>query len=114
MNWYTPSLLALLSLTGCGSTSAEVVELQSTWERRITAAVPIGTRLADAKLWLQAQGAKPYPGRAVSDGNDPIYALGTLRAREWYCDNWVVLVTVRTSPDGRVSRYDFSSSGLCL
>jgi hypothetical protein len=107
------SVLALLALGACSS-SAEIAQAQSAWEKKISAAVPVGTPLADAKRWLESQGAKPYSGRAVSDKDDSLYALETIRAREWYCDSWVILVTLRSSSDGRVSRYDITNSGSCL
>ena len=100
-------------LVACSS-SAQLAEVQNAWRGKLTAAVPVGSSLVDAERWLDSQGAKPYPGRAVSDKNDPLYVIATIKAREWYCESWVVLVTLRSSPDGRISRYDFTNSGVCL
>src|SRR4051812_46097738 len=102
-----------LILAGCSS-SANIAEVQTAWEKRIAAGAPVGTPLPEAKRWLESQGAKPYPGRAASDKDDPIYELGVIRAREWYCESWTILVTLRASADARVSAYDFRNSGLCL
>ena len=102
-----------LFILGCSS-STEVNELRLAWQKKIAAAVPAGTPLADAKRWLESQGAKPYPARAVSDKADPVYLVASIRAREWYCESWLILVTVRTFPDDRVRGYDIASSGVCL
>ncbi len=109
---YAP-VLASLVLVACSS-SAELAQVQTAWENKLNAAVPVGSSVVDAEKWLESQGAKPYSGRAVSDKNDPLYAVATIKAREWYCDNWVVLVTIRPTADGRVQRYDLQNSGLCL
>lgn len=106
-------VLSSMVLVACSS-SAQLAEVQNAWRSKLTAAVPVGSSLSDAERWLESQGAKPYPGRAVSDKNDPLYVIATIKAREWYCESWVVLVTLRSSPDGRISRYDFTNSGVCL
>jgi hypothetical protein len=109
------------ALCGCGlagSTKPELDALRNIWKEKIDTAIPVGTDVSKALAWFEQQGLTlqdPLEKTLVPEPNkDKIVWLGSVRAREWYCDRWLVNVTLKASPEGKVVAYDFGTAGVCL
>ena len=105
-------LLLIFTLPGCGSSKADVEELQERWSAVLDAEMPPGTNAAVLRQWFQDQGMQvrtsPY------DPPDFQVWLGSIKAEEWFCRKWDVELTVKVSPRGNVAAYEFGSIGTCL
>ena len=106
------SITAAALTYGCGSTKPELDALTESWKAKMSSAIPVGTDLTAARVWFQAQGLEPHSD--FRNPKDMVVWLGSIRAREWFCDRWMANVTVRASVDGKVSSYEFGTTGACL
>jgi hypothetical protein len=106
-------ILILAALYGCGNSKSDIDAFESAWRKRIEAEVPIGTDAAAVRAWFQKQGLNPQP--TLKNSRDLEVWLGSISAREWFCDKWFINVVVKVSSEGKVSSYDFgNASGACL
>jgi hypothetical protein len=105
--------LAIVALLGCGSTKPDLDALEQSWRQRITAEIPVGTDVRVAREWFEKQGLNPQP-KILENSKDLVVWLGSVPAREWYCEKWVVNVVLKVSADEKVAAYDFGAAGVCL
>ena len=106
-------VLILTTLCGCGNSKADIDAFSSAWKKRIDAEIPVGTDAVAVRTWFQKQGLNAQPNAEKS--NDLIVWLGSIPAREWYCDKWFINVVVTVSPEGKTASYYFdNASGACL
>lgn len=105
------SLLVFL-LSGCGNSKVDIEELQARWSKRLSTEMPVGTSATVVRQWFQDQGIKVETNS--NNSSEMRVWLGSIKAREWFCEKWWVDVTVKVSPKGEVTAYEFGSIGTCL
>jgi len=107
------AILFSAALVGCSTSKAEVDALTNSWKTRITAEIPIGANAEAARQWFVGHGLDPQ-AKPLENSKDLVVILGSIPAREWYCEKWVVNVIVKVSPEEKVAGYDFRAAGVCL
>lgn len=103
-------LLACL-LCGCSS-KADIDAFEANWIKRIEADIPAGTDASVFRAWFDRQGFKAQTSTQTKGALE--VWLGTVQAKEWYCDKWSIRLTAKLTPDGKTSSYDFDAAGTCL
>ena len=107
------AILLSATVAGCGTSRADVDALTNSWKTRITAEIPVGANAEVARQWFVRHGLDPQP-KPLENSKDLVVVLGSIPAREWYCEKWVVNVVVKVSPEEKVMGYDFRAAGVCL
>src|SRR6202008_3653456 len=79
--------------------------ITASWKDRIDAAIVPGMDATAATAWFEKEGLKPAPQSMLGDRKGTFVLLGSVRAREWFCDEIMQIVFVETTPDGKVKRH---------